>query len=973
MSASPASIPVLDQSKSSDKTSFSAPALATVPFPPSRRDSIRPPSLYSTDDKEMPLPLTLSQPPISAVNPEVSANAVAGPSSAPITSSAKPLNPTMNSGMRGTKQKPIIVEEKEEGEISDDEIVEINPIPISRPIPQRQRSPPRPSLPRPPSPPRAPIQSAHSISVPQLSQRITQPLSRGQPPSAPASHLTKNQRKKQEKKARQAAQKFQIAQRYQEQLRQQYPQDHRTPPHIQPQFPRNPSPTPSMSIASDSAKGKAKESEREEEAEVSLELNDDVAQTAENLSPEEAEQYIDIIRNLISEGVSPDTLVERGAAPEYVMKVCQEIVDSTKKRKALWLESQDQPREESEASSIPLLEPNKSPSPEVEIIADYNESGIPGLTRIKSDGSNQSDGTSVIDRMSGPVNPEKPMFAHPIKVESYKPGQTSTSSSLPLRPTTLPSSDVTHPRSDPNSLRKVPPHRRGRNRDIDNTNDADSLQYNDEVRSLSSTSLPRRPPSTTVDSYNPFAVLESIPLTPPFSPRALPDGIYPPPEPVSLPPPAPPALTAEQTLQNTLLETRRKALESMKRRRAAVPKTIPTAVPPMQADATSIEAMDISDDPNSDLQRSIEEQMASIEREVMEAAAAATTSTGIEAQAFTGESKDAVIVGTEEGMDVDDEEPEEGEITPSVDPTPLPPVDIVLPATLLSKPPRGIKRAHAEDLNENKSTSIPSRSLPPTKKRPFGASQRAQRLVLHLDDSDSDSSDDEEDGNGMQTPIHVIVNGDVDIIERQRMLEEKEASIRKLREQIAARMAARKTKSIGDTSLNGGTPLEKTASGQMAEVVKNALQPNDVESGIESPIPADVRQLTRDLVKAEAEVEAMEVDSSPQGNRIIETGANKDETFTEYQPLLNRYPQLGSTNLDPTLLSLIQIDTMPESVDVKNENKVDKPLLNSIVLTRLLKANPSLVACQAEISGGKCADRKCKDIHLDKGIASTGK
>nr|ODO04412.1 hypothetical protein L204_00771 [Cryptococcus depauperatus CBS 7855] len=47
------------------------------------------------------------------------------------------------------------------------------------------------------------------------------------------------------------------------------------------------------------------------------------------LSPEEERDYMDIIRNLIFEGVTPQDLLERGAAEKYVMAVCEEIVRGT--------------------------------------------------------------------------------------------------------------------------------------------------------------------------------------------------------------------------------------------------------------------------------------------------------------------------------------------------------------------------------------------------------------------------------------------------------------------------------------------------------------------------------------------------------------------------------------------------------------------------------------------------------------------
>nr|XP_018266639.1 uncharacterized protein I303_00614 [Kwoniella dejecticola CBS 10117]OBR88797.1 hypothetical protein I303_00614 [Kwoniella dejecticola CBS 10117] len=982
MSASPAPA----QTSAHSLNSISSSGLsARVPTSPSSLADIAPAHQSVTsgsNDSEVDPTLRMTVPSTSAQSPyrvPISANAIAGPSSKPILNppaiSSKPI-PTM----RGTKQKPIVIEEKEEGEISDDddEIIEIKPVP-SRP---RQPESPRPLL-RQPSSPRS------ARPAPQLSQRISQPLFRGPPPTAPASHLTKNQRKKQEKKARQAAQRFQAApqyQQYQSQPRHQ-PQRPYIPPSSQPG-----AHSPSIAVMADlddKGKGKAKEIEREDEAEVSLELNDTVGQPTENLSPEDAEQYIDIIRNLIAEGVSPDTLVERGAPREYVMKVCKEIVDGTKKRKALWLETREQTRADSEAPSIPPPEPDKSPSPDIEVMTDNAERTSIGLERIESDNSSQSDGLPTLERMGATLHNSKTINAHPVKIESYKPGQ-SSSTRLPTKP--IPTAPAALLQTEPRAAatrRPPPPHRRGKKRGADEPSEGDvTLDYDGEQTTLAASSLPRKPSfATPVDTSNHFAILDTIPLTPPFSPPHLPnlaDALIPPPEPAVPPPPAPPPLTAEQTLQNTLLDTRRKALESMKRRKAAAAsKFVPTSQDPLWVSK--------SKDGSPELQQSIEEQMASIEREVLEAAAAVATM----APALPTTTNDSSVVAEveEEQMKVDDKEPEEGEITPSSIPTPLPIPDIILPATALPRPPRGVKRAHAEDLNENNATSLPIRALPSAKRRPFGATQRAQRLVLHLDDSDSDSSDDEEAGT--QTPLIIHTpNADVDIIERQRMLEEKEASIRKLKDQIAARMAARKSKTKGETSvINGETPMEKTISTGMAESVIDALRPGAAESGIESPIPADVRQLTKDLVRAEAEVEAMEVDpphepapadhaladnvveDEDQQNAISASAIQQQESPLALPSLHTEKISLSNSNTDAALLPFVQVDTgaTPDNDKMCSPAKVfDKALLNSIVLTRLLRSDPSLVACQAEMSGGKCADRSCRDLHLDKGSRPTG-
>ncbi|WVQ64750.1 uncharacterized protein L199_002918 [Kwoniella botswanensis] len=1000
MSANPAQVPRTDQSSSMNDNA--------LPFPTQKSSSNNAQSI-----SELSLAVNSSQPPNivhkkSSMNDSTSnvnlgrqpymadhtSMPEAGPSSRP--SPALTANQKSSlSPLAGTKQKPIVIEEKEEGEISDDEVVETDPVPEpKRSVPQQPAPPPSTVFPQPAIPPSPPQRAIPSHPRGQHSQnRIAPPSTFLNTHNRP---LSKTQRKKMERraKAEMNAQRRQNSPYNQTPYRQYGQQSASTSPAS---TPHNVAP-PAIE-----GKGQGKEKEREdEEAEVSLELNDTVAPAATNMSPEEVEQYIDIIRNLISEGVSPDTLVQRGASPEYVMKVCQEIVEGTKNRKALWLETREQPRAESEAPSLPPAEPGyKSPSPEVEVVT-VNQSGRSGLERIKSDDSNDSNLYSSIERMDKLQNGFAPKAiakpTQPIRIESYKPGQPSRPLSQPFTYSTIPTE---------------PTHRsKKRQRDSALAVGSDVvLNYDDAAThpaQPAQPAQPKLPPSgARLGTSNPFSVLDTIPLTPPFSPPSIVKAMVQadiPPEPTAPPPPAPPPLTAEQTLQNTLLESRRKAMDSMRRRRAAVPKPISSVQSITQVEVSE-ESTPVVDDQAVELQKSIEEQMASIEKEVLEAAAATIENNPIVPEPEPEQNEDE-----EEQMDLD--EPEEGEIIPPLIDSSIP--EPVIPpfigsTSLPVRPPRGIKRMHAEDLNENKATSLPSRSLPPAKRKPFGATQRAQRLVLHLDDSDSESSDDED------TPTPNVIftpTGDVDIIERQRMLEEKEASIRKLKEQIAARMAARKKKV--DDNVAGGTPMEKTASQDTAsQVVRNALQPVEGENGSISPIPADVRQLTKELVQAEAEVEAMDIDPVPESikgeNRemtfeaepnddkrrlrsispsVIQTNVQEavlnvpsqasTSKFTNYQPLLNRYPQLNNTTVDSSLLPFIQIDTTSSQHDSPNLidterlfGHIDRRLLNSIILTRLLQANPSMIACQAEMGGGTCADRTCKDLHLDKGIIPT--
>ncbi|WRT63658.1 uncharacterized protein IL334_000581 [Kwoniella shivajii] len=928
------------------------PSYATIPSKKSIPSQLLVPAYHTSASTSTSAPLSGSSA-MSALLPK--------PTLVPI----KPPNPGSSSYLKSTN-----VEDKEEGEISEDEIVQIDAIPI--------RAVPKPSFPPASVPPR-----------------------RLPPPPRPAPYLadnalTKNQRKKRDRRLKA------------EMNSQQYQKNHQHRPPLPVQRPRSPipsnTPTGPRSLRPIEECGKGRE--REEEAEVSLELNEPVAPAASDISPDEASQYMEIIRNLIFEGVSPELLVQRGATAKYVMAVCEEIVEGTNKRKALWLETRELPRASSETdSNAPLVRPeDKSPSPDVEITV---KNGVTTeVERLKSNGSESSVEHARVERMSAPTDRHPPhslisqatvssTAAQPVRIETYKPSQ---SSRLPMNQGNIPphapfhhlqqfgeSSKSSHHLTPASLGAPAQSSRQKGKRQMDYGRDIGLnpisnvlLNYDDGLEEgHPSNRSSRLTLSERLESSNRFAVLQAPISTPPFSPP-LSQASLPPPEPTAPPPPAPPSVSSEADLQNQLLESRRKALESMRRRRAAAPKLANTILDTTVEVQSTSES--VTNDEEADLQKSIDAQMADIEKAVLEAAAAV--------QGKVEDQEEA-----EEEMDIDD--PEEGEIIPSstlastLDPPSTLPV---WPISLPIRPPRGVKRLHAEDMMDNRSTSAPARILPPAKRRPFGAAQRIQRLMINIDDSDSDSSDDDrEEYNAVFTP-----NTEGDIIERQRLLEEKEASIQKLKDQIAARMAARLKKP--ETIIGSVTPMNKTASQGVAEVASRAIGTSGY--GEESPMTADIRQLKKELVQAEAEAEAMEVDPVPEieddtvdhhelehrprslspsvirHSRPSAESSNQGSVthFTNYQPLLNRYPQLNSKTIDSDLPPSVQVDDVPQispNSEQRDPDFVDRPLLSSIVLTRMLKANPHLTACQAEMGGGQCADRSCQDLHLGRGIIPT--
>ena len=98
------------------------------------------------------------------------------------------------------------------------------------------------------------------------------------------------------------------------------------------------------------------------------------------------------------------------------------------------------------------------------------------------------------------------------------------------------------------------------------------------------------------------------------------------------------------------------------------------------------------------------------------------------------------------------------------------------------------------------------------------------------------------------------------------------------------------------------------------------------------------------------------------------------QSFSSYQPILRRYPQLNPSTL-PDSFPQFSIQTTPQAFNSKPLTEsslaqleiLDRPLLSSIILTRCIQRDPNAVMCRAEVGGGRCADPTCGDVHLDKG------
>ncbi|WVR03450.1 hypothetical protein IAU60_000441 [Kwoniella sp. DSM 27419] len=634
-----------------------------------------------------------------------------------------------------------------------------------------------------------------------------------------------------------------------------------------------------------------------------------------NMSTSEAEQYMDIIRNLIFEGFSPEMLVQRGATQKYVTQVCEEIVKDTKKRKALWLDNREQPRADSETpSNAPVSTASQGQTPNSDVEVGAGSSSALWMQRAQSTASEDSAELILTERSTPPYDrplhltpspswippttvssPSLPRMPQPVMVESYKPGQLSSipaarpaafpvMSVLPTKPlvseppqnsalTTTTSSRMTNgPAAKRGSGPAAP--RQGRRRPGKqwdgglSTGSDIVLNYGDEAEdetsapsvsasaSAAQTKVPRDTKSTvSVQSDSGPSLLPSQSAFVAHGPT-----------------------TAELELKNALLEGRRKVLESMQRRRKQ-PDPAPFIVSKPSPRPTSSATSDLTPMQGKALAQTIEDQMADIEKEVLRLQ-------GMEVEEHSEQE-------SEQEMDMEIDEPEEGEIvvtgSPANTPVVDPPSDSL--SLLPSRPSRGVKRLAAEDMMENQAITAPSRQFPKAKRRLFGVVQRPQRLILHLDDS-SDSSDDEE--------TYIPPPPDPDILATQRLLAEKEEGIRRLKEQITARMKARISK-------------RSTESGETTPPVIDTQG-----SSVASPgsVPADVEQLSRELVNTQAEVEAMDVNGT-------------------------------AGNLKPPASSLGEYGS----------NTATK--------------EPTLKVCSAEVGGGTCADRACQDLHLSRGLIPT--
>lgn len=549
------------------------------------------------------------------------------------------------------------------------------------------------------------------------------------------------------------------------------------------------------------------------------------------MSEDDENQYLDIIRNLLHDGVQPDTLIDNGAPSGLVTRVCEEIVAGSKSRQTLWHQARSPIREDSEARSATAGLTLESSQPASSEIPSPSSSIEVAVHSIRQSSESESENEAAVERMTAPSAPSRrpsipriiptsswtpsqgPMSGGAVRIESYRPPSRPTSAmSTPFGPSPLvPSPLSTLPhfaafRPPPPTLPSFPPppppqqsKRTKRHRDYDSVKDhATYLNYGDEDAS------PAPSPSTpsTVGSVNgaPAArpandqggqTSTAAPTVTGSVERSTPAALAVP-DMASKASGDPPSTSSQATVvspasSSDLAEVRRKALESMRlslKKKKALPVTTAPPVP------------------------TLAEQAAKLEREV------------------TGSS-------AEVPMDIDDDEPEEGEIedspaagsaasTPVSSVAPTPPVVVTSTSLRRTASSRGVKRPLAEDLNDN-SGRPKSVARVMLNRRAFGAPQRSTRLIISLDDdSDSDGSSDEDTPQPAVVVPRIVIPSPFPEPDTAALLAAKAESIRKLKEQIAARMLAKKSSRSTPVASTSSTPAPAEDARRVEEAVAAA-------------------------------------------------------------------------------------------------------------------------------------------------------
>lgn len=591
-----------------------------------------------------------------------------------------------------------------------------------------------------------------------------------------------------------------------------------------------------------------------------------------DISPDEARKYMDIIRKLLNDGLTPEILVKRGATPRFVTAVCEEIVEGTRRRKALWLGATPNPATPSssvhQSTSMADRPSIGSPDSEVEILVSTDRRGS-----MSSEGSAEFE---LIENPSPPLprpprlvpsshwapSPPQPQpsqavaqggtsgrkefAAKPIKIESYKPTPPSAASSsrntlpssagpaaqkqdavspIPNQPsvlssilsksTSLPIKPIpTGPRTEPPNGSQSRQARRFK--DAVTVEGPSTLNYDDDESDPT-------PPVTALPSNLPTRPVISYDVPPPAPlPASLPS------RPTHPPTPKAPKIMSQNSLQLSTFAGSLPVSTFISGAQVSTAGTVSTeAQTEIDAKNAIIEIrrkalasmrnrrkvkMDIT--VNEDKMDLDSPEPASGNLTPMPTTAVERS---IEQEVLDLEQE---VLGLQqaaeqsptrsEPMDIDS--PEEGEITPSPILTPILPIPPILPSAASSLPAwkRGTKRPNADELDA-RPLSAPNAWI---KRKPFGgAPQRPGRLLMSLDDGSDDSSDEEQ--RKIEPPPNMLEMG---------LVQEKDEQIRLLKEKIAAmrERAARKLRGEGASPAPGIAGVAETQTD--TKIVEDVVQ-----------------------------------------------------------------------------------------------------------------------------------------------------
>ncbi|TYJ56726.1 hypothetical protein B9479_002496 [Cryptococcus floricola] len=800
-----------------------------------------------------------------------------------------------------------------------------------------------------------------------------------------------------------------------------------------------------------------KEESPDEEANSSAEQPPSSA-AASDAIPEDTTDYMGLIRGLILDGVSPQQLIERGASAHSVMVVCQEIVERTKQSAGsveqgsaeeaafLAVEEEAPHAEGSESRPIYVDSSSAASSPALAHLVHPQPSSL-GASQLK-EALDLTIPAKSVERLvpQESFRPKQPspapaeILPPALSVPDVPPASSSkldtskpdASGNLPPRPSSLPPT-VTSPNvpvspasnqtskkkkrdkktkrekaaeKAANKRKEAPVTRRATGAVESMTPEDIALHYQNlhehNLRfhaAMMAGQLPPRPGAYTDHSIDDYPVPSFNPDMPPhihpYRPAALGPDIRPV-EPPGAPPP-PPDHPPPDVSAAALHARKRMALESMRRKKPA------SAQSEVEVD-TVRPAVDSPQSQSQSREAEAYEQAAALEKEFFNAYISGQGPAGVppDVPGNVHEKKNG-----SESMDMELEEPEEGEIAA---PSPVLPViamsESVTPAEHIPGAPtaarRGTKRPHAEDLMDVRPHSAPPARRPTAPRRLFGLPLHPTRLLFHVDDdSDSDSDDEMEELQKMEE-------------ERQREADEKQKRLNENILRLKAEIAMKKRRKLAGGTSGAASPTTGNATPTLgAGVVQNLTETEQASKkrvGIDklasagaaalsvpedtrarSSTPADIKQLTVELAQVEAQKEEqakeimsanalksaeepiiadddIQVDGEDNHLSVV-VGQAKDATqpsqpstqpatshksknFQAYHPILTHYPQLPSA---------ISLQPSPHTPATDPFAQINRVLLDSIILTNHSQAG-SVTLCRAEAGGGKCADRSYDDV-----------